>query len=95
MEEVTFELSWEEARKKLFQEKESVGWEVVSMGNSEESVQQEVIDDIERKGGSMAGQLRTVEKNVIYPVNADSVFAVLWPGIAMNGGFIPKLVQKI
>ena len=95
MEEVTFELSWEEARKKLFQEKEGVGLEAVSMGNSEESVQQEVIDDMERKGGSMAGQLRTVEKNVIYPVNADSVSAVLWPGIAMNSGFIPKLVQKI
>ena len=42
-----------------------MGWEAVSMGNSEESVQQEVIDDMERKGGSMAGQLRTVEKNVI------------------------------
>ena len=72
-----------------------MGWEAVSIGNSEESVQQEVIDDMERKGGSMAGQLRIVEKNVIYPVNADSVSAVLWPGIAMNGGFIPKLVQKI
>ena len=77
MEEVTFELSYEEARKKLFQEKKSVGSEAVSMGNSEESVQQEIIDDMECNGGSMAGQLRTLQKNVIYPVNTDSVSAVL------------------
>jgi hypothetical protein len=50
MEEVTFELSYEEARKKLFQVKESVGLEAVSMGNSEESVQQEIIDDMECNG---------------------------------------------
>ena len=45
-----------------------MGLEAVSMGNSEESVEQEVIDDMERNGGSMAGQLRTLQKNVIYPL---------------------------
>ena len=41
MEELTFELGCEKARRKAFQEEESVGLEAASMGNSEESVQPE------------------------------------------------------
>lgn len=41
VEELTFELGCEKARRKAFQEEESVGLEAASMGNSEKSVQPE------------------------------------------------------
>lgn len=41
VEELTFELGCEKARRKAFQEEGSVGLEAASMGNSEESVQPE------------------------------------------------------